>query len=183
VRETATQDTPESIPNLLIGGIRFYVEYGLRRQDHATEAKTTLGGPLLNKGLLYGVRLFRSAQARERRDFVLTDATYRHDTRPHDFAAHDYGAGSALRHATSESGSAQPKLVAQNKQQRRFWINRHDVRVTIHMQGDLVHRNEVAPWLFVRDRISSTPIIRERSVEMWRHRAHFLWGTSDPYSL
>jgi hypothetical protein len=55
-----------------------------------------------------------------RRDFVLTDRAYRHNTRPHDLAAHDYSAGCALRHATSESGSAQLKLVVQNKQQRRF---------------------------------------------------------------
>jgi hypothetical protein len=140
VRETATQDAPQSIPNLLIRGIRFYVEHGFRRQDHATEAKTALGGTLLNKGLLNWVGLFGRAQALQRRDFVLTDYAYWHDTRAHDLAAHDYSAGSALSHATSESGSAQPKLIVQNKQQRGLRINHHDVPLTIHIQSDFLHR-------------------------------------------
>jgi hypothetical protein len=139
VGETATQDAPQSIPNLLIRGIRFYVEYGLRRQNHAAEAKPALGSSFLNKRSLNWVRLFRCAQTLQRRDFVLADSAYGHDTRPHGLAAHDYSAGSALSHATTESGSAQPKLVVQNKQQGRFWINRHHVLLTIHIQGDL-HR-------------------------------------------
>jgi hypothetical protein len=70
----------------------------------------------------------------------LTDCAYRHDTRPHDLAAHDNGAGSALSHATSESGSAQPQFVIQNKQQRRFWINRQGVVLAVHIQRDLSHQ-------------------------------------------
>jgi hypothetical protein len=139
VDETATQDAPQSVPNLLIRSIRFCVEYGLPRQDYAAEAKAALRGSFLNKRLLNWVRLFRRAQTLQRRDFVLTDCAYRHDTRPHGLPAHDYSAGSALSHATTESGSAQPKIVVQNKQQRRFWINRHHVLLTIHIQGDL-HR-------------------------------------------
>jgi hypothetical protein len=137
VGETATQDAPKSIPNLLIRSFRLCVECGLRRQDYAAEAKTALGGSFLNKRLLNWVRLFRRAQALQRRDFVLADRAYGHDTRPHCLAAHDYSAGSALSHATTESGSSQPKLVVQNKQQRRFWINRHHVLLTVHIQGDL----------------------------------------------
>jgi hypothetical protein len=148
MRETATQDTAQSISNLLIGGIPFCVEYGLRRQDHATEAKTALGGPFLNKGLLYWVGLFRSAETLQRRHFTWADSAYGHHTRPHDFAAHNYGAGSALSHATSESRATQSKLVTQNKQQRRFRINRHDVLLTIHIQGDLLHWDGVALLLF-----------------------------------
>jgi hypothetical protein len=140
VRETATQDAPQSIPYLLIRGIGFCVEYGLRRQDHATETKTALGGTLLNEGLLNWVRLFGRAQALQRRDFVLPDYAYWHDTRAHDLAAHDYSAGPALGHATSESGSTQPKLIVENKQQRGFRINRHDVPLTIHIQSDFLHR-------------------------------------------
>jgi acetylornithine deacetylase/succinyl-diaminopimelate desuccinylase-like protein len=58
----AKQDASQSIPNLLIRGMRFYVEYGLRRQDHAAEARPALGGSFLNKRLLNRVRLFRRAK-------------------------------------------------------------------------------------------------------------------------
>jgi hypothetical protein len=148
VRETATQDAPQSSPNLLIRGIRFYVEYGLGCQDHAAEAKTTLGSTFLNKGLLNWVRLLGRAQALQRGDFVLADYAYRQDTRPHHLAVHDYSAGSALSHATSESGSAQPKFIVQNKQQGRFRINRHGVLLTIHIQSDGLHRMVLLPALF-----------------------------------
>ena len=60
--ETTAQDASQSIPNLLIRGMRFYVEYGLRRQDQAAEAKPALGGSFLNKRLLNRVRLFRRAK-------------------------------------------------------------------------------------------------------------------------
>jgi hypothetical protein len=122
VGETTAQDASQSIPNLLIRGIRFYVEYGLRRQDHVAKAKPALGGSFLNLTLAESGEAFQACQALLRRDFVLTDRAYRHNTRPHDLAADDYSAGCALRHATSESGSAQLKLVVQNKQQRRFSV-------------------------------------------------------------
>ncbi len=69
-------------------------------------------------------------------------------------AAHDYGAGSALSHATSESGSAQPELVTQNKQQRRFRIDGHDVLPTINIQSDLLHRDGVALMLLFHETAS-----------------------------
>jgi hypothetical protein len=149
VRETATQNAAQGLPNLLIRSIWFFVESGLCRQDHATQAKPALGGSFLNKRLLDWVRLFKGAQALQSRNFILTNCTHRHHTRPHDLAAHDYCAGSALSHATSESRSAQSELVIQNKQQGRFWINRHEVLPTIHIQGDLLHPNGVAPLLLL----------------------------------
>jgi hypothetical protein len=137
VRETAAQNAAQSVPNLLIRSIRFSVQDSLRRQNHATQAKPALGRSFLNKRLLDWMRLFRRAQALQRRDFVLTNCTYGHHTRPNDLPAHDYSAGSALSHATPESRSAQSKLVVQNKQQRRLWINRHDMMLAIYIQGNL----------------------------------------------
>jgi hypothetical protein len=133
VREAAAQNATQGVPNLLIRGIGFYIENGLRCQDYATETKPALSRPFLNKRLLDRVRVFRRAQAFQRRDFVLTNRTYRHDTRPHDLAAHDYSAGSALSHSTSESRSTQPKLVVQNKQQWHFWIDFHEVLLAVHI--------------------------------------------------
>jgi hypothetical protein len=141
MRETAAQNATQSIPNLLIRGIGIYIENGLRCQDYATEAEPALGRSFLNKRLLDWVGLRRRAQAFQRDDFALTNGTYRHDTRPHDLAAHDYSAGSALGHSTSESRSTQPKLVVQNKQQWRFWIDFHEVLLAVHVQCDLLpHR-------------------------------------------
>jgi hypothetical protein len=148
MRETAAQNATQGIPNLLIRGIGFCVENGLRCQDYATEAEPALGRSFLNKRLLDWVRLFGRAQAFQRGDFVLTNCTDRHDTRPHDLAAHDYSAGSALSHSTSESRSTQLKLVVQNKQQWRFWIDFHEVLLAVHIQGDLLpHRTGLLLYL------------------------------------
>jgi hypothetical protein len=141
VREAAAQNATQGIANLLIGGVGFFIENGLRRQDYAAKAESALSRAFLDKRLLDWVRLFRSAQAFQRGDFVLTNSAYQLDARSHDLAAHDYSAGSALSHSTSESRSTQTKLVVQNKQQRRCGIDFDDVLLSVHMQGDLLpHR-------------------------------------------
>ena len=70
VRETAAQDASEGVADLLVRGIRVYIENSLRRQDHAAEAKSALGRSFVDERLLNWVRLFRGAQTFERRNLV-----------------------------------------------------------------------------------------------------------------
>jgi hypothetical protein len=135
----------------LIRGVGPYIENGFRRKNYAAETETALGRAFLDKRLLKWVKLFWRAQAFQRCDFVSTNRTHRNHARSHDLTAHDYSAGSALSHSTSESRSTQPEFVIQNKQQRRFWIDFHKVLPAVHIQGDLLpHRTSLLLSFFLR---------------------------------
>jgi hypothetical protein len=117
VRKAPAQDAAESFPDFLVRRLRFLVENSLGSQDYATEAKAALGGALVDKGLLDGVRLIGCAEAFKGRDFVLANRADGHDTGAHHESAQDHGAGSALGHPAPEFRATQAKFVTQNKQQ------------------------------------------------------------------
>jgi hypothetical protein len=139
VGKAAAQDATQSVSDFLVRGRGLYVQHRLRRQDHATQAKSALSRSFVNECLLDWMRLLRCAETFQGRDFVLTRCLKGHDARAHHLAAYDHSAGAALSHSTAESRAAQPKLVVENEEERRFWINRQGVLTAVHFQGDLLH--------------------------------------------
>jgi hypothetical protein len=139
VRKTAAQNAAEGDTDVLVGGSRFSIQNGLRGEDHAAQAESTLRRPFLNKRLLERVRLLRRAEAFECGDFLLPHRLHRHYARSHRLAPYDDRARSALRHPAAKSRAPQTQVVSKNEQERCVWIDVHDVMTAVDPQRDLLH--------------------------------------------
>ena len=62
VGKAAAQNSSQRGADFLVRGLRVYVQNGLRCQDYAAEAKPALSGSLLDKRLLYRMRLLGGAE-------------------------------------------------------------------------------------------------------------------------
>jgi hypothetical protein len=94
--------------------------------------------------LLDGVRLLWRAESFERRNLILANCAQWHHTGPNHLAAQNHSAGPALCHTASKLGAAQPDLITQNEEQRRFRFQLYGVQLAIHFEGNLIHRNLLA---------------------------------------
>jgi len=103
-------------------------------------------GSLVNKGLLEGMRLFRSSQSFEGSDFLLLRCFYRHDIRSHHLAPHHNCARSALCHPAPKSRTPQTQLIAENKQKWHVRVHVNGVALPVYFQLDRLHRPDNAPW-------------------------------------
>jgi hypothetical protein len=56
ITRTSTNIAADSPTDFLLGGIRIFVQKAFGRQYHAWRAKSALNGPLLDKGLLKGMK-------------------------------------------------------------------------------------------------------------------------------
>ena len=138
MRETTTENTAECLTHFVVGRLRIYVEQRLRRQDDAAETIPTLRGALLDERLLNGMRMFRSAEALERRDFRISGNTHRHHAGPNHLATHDHSAGSALCQTTAESWTIKPKLIIEHEQQGRVRFHCDGVLLTVDLQPNFL---------------------------------------------
>ncbi len=94
------------------------VESGFGRKDYSVKAEAALRSTFVDKCLLKRVRLLRRAEPLEGGDFVLPDCVHRRHTRTYGAATYDDGACSTLRQTAPELRTMQPKLVAENEQER-----------------------------------------------------------------
>jgi 3-oxoacyl-ACP reductase-like protein len=140
VGKAAAQYSSERGADLLVRGLRVCVQNSLGRQDYAAQAKSALGGSLVDKRLLNRMRLPGGAEPFQGSDLGLAHCAHRHHAGAHDLPAHDHGTGPALRHATAKPGSTQAKLVVENEQQRRIGVDFHGVGGAVHLEGDLLHK-------------------------------------------
>src|SRR6266496_2355905 len=116
-----------------------FIQQRLRRKNHAAETESALGRLFIDKRLLNRVRLFRSSQALQRRDLLLFHGADWHDAGADRLPAYEDRAGSALRQAAAEFGSAQLQIVAEDIQQWRFGIDVHRVNVAVYLQRNGSH--------------------------------------------
>lgn len=120
--EATAQYASKRFPNLLVGGIRFFVQHGFGGEDYAAETKPALSSALIDKGLLNRMRFLRSAEAFQGGNFVLANGAYREHAGARGLAVQDDRASSALGQAASELWTVQSKLIGKNEEQWRGWV-------------------------------------------------------------
>src|SRR5206468_10051828 len=103
----------------------------LRGQDDAAEAKAALRRLFVDECFLDRVRVVRSTQTFERRDFGAVDGAHRRHARPDRTAANDDGAGAALAEAAAKLRASKGEIVAQDVEQRRCRIDVQGVRAAV----------------------------------------------------
>jgi hypothetical protein len=108
---------------LFVGGFGFLLEEDFCGEDYATQAESALGGACVDEGLLERVRLFRISQAFERGDLAIFDGADWGDAGTLYFSVDENGAGSALREAATEFGSAEMEFVGEDVEQGSFWVD------------------------------------------------------------
>jgi hypothetical protein len=133
VCEAPAQHAAESIADLFIGGVRFFVQSRFRGQDYSTEAEAALGSAFFDKCLLNWVWLLGSSKSLECGDFMSSDGAHRHYARSHSFPVDNYCAGPALRQAATESRSAQSQFVIQDEKKGCLRVDRHRLLVPVHL--------------------------------------------------
>ena len=80
MRAAAAEIARQRFFDLAVGGLGSFIEQRFGRHDHAVDAVATLGGLLIDEGLLDPVHLLGGAQTFERGDRLILSGAYRGDT-------------------------------------------------------------------------------------------------------
>src|SRR5262249_47439489 len=102
VRGAAAEIARERLLDFGVGGLGIRVEQRLGADDEAVDAVAALERLLLDERLLQGMRIFRRAEAFERRDRAAADVLHLQRAGAHRLAVDEDGARAALREAAAE---------------------------------------------------------------------------------
>ena len=146
VGEAAAQHAAERDADIVVGSLGLAVEDSLGGEDYATQTKAALGCAFFDKCLLNrdaGVPGVPRPSSVVISGFA--HCARRASRRSGHLAADDNGAGATLRHPATEPGSTQAQIVVEDKQERRFRINRDGMLMTVYIQRYLLHFPVAAP--------------------------------------
>jgi hypothetical protein len=122
--EASAKDAAECCTDLFVCCIRVRVQRGFRGKHDAAQAKATLGGSLIDEGLLEGMGSFRGAQSVKGKDGPVFDGAYRLHAGAHRLTVDQNRARPALGHSAPETWTSQLELIRQHPKQRcfRFYV-------------------------------------------------------------
>jgi hypothetical protein len=104
--------------DVVVAGVGAAVEQGQRGHNHAWRAVATLKSAAIEKSLLQRVKLPVALESLDSENSLSLYALDRGDARAHGPAVDKYGTRSALAFSAPRFAARQPKLLAQNEQER-----------------------------------------------------------------
>src|SRR5439155_26185134 len=113
MRVAPAKDAGQRLLNIGIGCLGIPVQEGLRRHDHAAQAKATLHGLFIDEGFLNWVRLRTRSQSLEGRDLRSGDTRNRSDAGPDRLTFNNDGTATALAETAAKLRAAERQIVAE----------------------------------------------------------------------
>src|SRR5688572_6047459 len=162
MRAAAAKASRKRLPYGGVGGPRVPVEVGFGSHDDAIDAEAALHGLRIDESLLDRMGLLWCAESFECRDLRVADGVDRSHARANRFALDHHRTRPALPEPAAELRPAQPKVVAENKEERCVGIDIHPVTLPVDAKRENCHlsnpiRTRASRCRRCPDRCSRTP--------------------------